>query len=321
MLQSSQMDLLVGFLIGGVTRVKLYVMALFAIVALGVGVGCGNSGDEGGTTNDSTSASSENDKKATTSSDKSFQSDSQDPAAGDTSEGVMKRAQLGDSLILASANSEAKVTATEVVDELRVSDLDSPGSDRRVIGVMLEIENVGSGIYRDSPNVGSVLITGQDHRADPTFLTEGKCSDEFQDDIKLAPGETQSGCIPFEISDESSLKTFQFSPDVGVGPDIGEWDLTSVERTDPVPETKKSTKTDTTMEDETPSDQFSPDTSPDETMPDDSVPGSSGPSGADGSYNCEDFATQADAQAYFDSAGDIDGLDRDVDGIACETLP
>jgi hypothetical protein len=42
--------------------------------------------------------------------------------------------------------------------------------------------------------------------------------------------------------------------------------------------------------------------------------------------NCSDFANQAAAQKFFDSHGgspsnDVEGLDRDHDGIACESLP
>ena len=41
--------------------------------------------------------------------------------------------------------------------------------------------------------------------------------------------------------------------------------------------------------------------------------------------NCDDFATQAEAQAFFLSEGgpanDPHGLDADNDGIACESLP
>ena len=42
--------------------------------------------------------------------------------------------------------------------------------------------------------------------------------------------------------------------------------------------------------------------------------------------NCDDFATQADAQAYFvanggSAANNFDGLDRDRDGFACEDRP
>lgn len=40
-------------------------------------------------------------------------------------------------------------------------------------------------------------------------------------------------------------------------------------------------------------------------------------------YDCSDFSTHREAQAFFESegSGDPHRLDRDGDGIACETLP
>jgi len=42
-------------------------------------------------------------------------------------------------------------------------------------------------------------------------------------------------------------------------------------------------------------------------------------------YNCSDFATQAEAQTFYDKAGGVSGdvnrLDADKDGIPCEDLP
>lgn len=41
-------------------------------------------------------------------------------------------------------------------------------------------------------------------------------------------------------------------------------------------------------------------------------------------YNCDDFSTHAQAQVCFDHClehGDIHRLDRDDDGVACESLP
>lgn len=42
-----------------------------------------------------------------------------------------------------------------------------------------------------------------------------------------------------------------------------------------------------------------------------------------GDMDCTDFSTHSEAQDFFDSegSGDPHGLDRDGDGIACETLP
>lgn len=42
-------------------------------------------------------------------------------------------------------------------------------------------------------------------------------------------------------------------------------------------------------------------------------------------YNCSDFATQPEAQTFFDNAGgvkgDVNGLDGNKDGVPCESLP
>ena len=39
-------------------------------------------------------------------------------------------------------------------------------------------------------------------------------------------------------------------------------------------------------------------------------------------YNCGDFSTHNEAQSVYESCGsDIHGLDRDNDGLACESLP
>jgi len=44
-----------------------------------------------------------------------------------------------------------------------------------------------------------------------------------------------------------------------------------------------------------------------------------------GDYDCSDFATQAEAQAFFEAEGgpqkDYHNLDKDGDGVACESLP
>jgi hypothetical protein len=45
-----------------------------------------------------------------------------------------------------------------------------------------------------------------------------------------------------------------------------------------------------------------------------------------GDKDCKDFATHAEAQAYFEGRGgspsdNVDRLDNDHDGIACESLP
>jgi hypothetical protein len=47
------------------------------------------------------------------------------------------------------------------------------------------------------------------------------------------------------------------------------------------------------------------------------------PAAAQRDMNCSDFRTRRQVQAFFEPAGpgDPHGLDRDGDGIACESLP
>jgi len=56
------------------------------------------------------------------------------------------------------------------------------------------------------------------------------------------------------------------------------------------------------------------------------APSTNSPSlGGSRDYDCPDFSTQKEAQAFFESNGgpssDPHRLDQDKDGIACETLP
>ena len=52
--------------------------------------------------------------------------------------------------------------------------------------------------------------------------------------------------------------------------------------------------------------------------------GTEGAKGED-QFNCSDFATQGEAQVFFDNAGgvanDVNGLDGNSDGVPCQSLP
>jgi micrococcal nuclease len=76
----------------------------------------------------------------------------------------------------------------------------------------------------------------------------------------------------------------------------------------------------------TPSDATTPSTSQPATSIKTSTSGSNSQSGRTapaGDRDCADFATHAEAQSFFvkAGAGDPHNLDRDSDGVACETLP
>jgi hypothetical protein len=140
--------------------------------------------------------------------------------------GHPKRARLGDSITLEGNDSKIKVTVLGVTDPLSVGSFDEPSQrNSRFLGVEIELRNVGSTTYSDSPSNGAKIVTDTHEQADPTIVSEGDCSGGFAYDAIVSPGSILKGCIPFEVKNGQLPKTFQFSLDSGFGPQSGEWRL------------------------------------------------------------------------------------------------
>lgn len=136
-------------------------------------------------------------------------------------------ATIGDSLTLKGSDTTLRARVTGVVDPLSGGEFDSPSSGKRYVGVDVALRNVGSQVYSDAVSNGSTLILKGNEQADTTILSGGQCSSNFGSDLKLAPGDTRAGCIPFEVPSNARLRTFQFTLDSGFANDTGEWALPS----------------------------------------------------------------------------------------------
>lgn len=138
--------------------------------------------------------------------------------------GGTQEAALGDPLTLKAFETQLRVTPTRVIDPLEVGRFDRPlNKGSRFVAIEVEIENTGSASYVDSPANGASLISDRKEQADTAFVTGGDCSDAFASNLRLSPGSTQRGCVPFELEEGSDPATFQFGPDSGFGPQAGEW--------------------------------------------------------------------------------------------------
>lgn len=134
-------------------------------------------------------------------------------------------AKVGDSITLSGNEEglEVKVTVMTVQDPAKnLEAFTSPSKGGRFIGIQLKLENVGSVVYADAPTNSAVLIdtSGQGH--DATFAT---LKTEFNSNLRIQPGASQVGFIPFEIPKKAKLATFQFTLESGFGPETGEWTL------------------------------------------------------------------------------------------------
>jgi hypothetical protein len=140
--------------------------------------------------------------------------------------GQPQQAKIGDTLTLSGNGGEAlKVTVHQVMDPLPVGSFDQPDSGQRFVGVQITLKNVGSVPYSDSPSNGATLLSNTNEQAQGQIVTGGPCGNGFQSSVKLALGDTQQGCLPFELPIGQTPSTFQFTLNSGFADQTGQWSV------------------------------------------------------------------------------------------------
>lgn len=137
-----------------------------------------------------------------------------------------QQAKLGATLTLAGNDGESMVvTVDQVMDPLPVGQFDQPDSGQRFVGVQITLKNVGSVAYSDSPSNGATLLSDTNEQATSEDVSGGPCGNDFESSANIAPGNTQQGCIPFEMPTGQAPGTFQFTLDSGFANQTGQWSL------------------------------------------------------------------------------------------------
>ncbi len=143
-----------------------------------------------------------------------------------TSTARAQQAKVGDTLTLSGNSGQSlAVTVDAVMDPLSVGSYDQPDSGQRFIGVQVTLKNVGSSSYSDAPSNGSTLLSTANEQAKGAIVSGGPCGNNFQSSVNIAPGDTQQGCIPFQMSDGQTPGTFQFTMNSGFADQTGQWAL------------------------------------------------------------------------------------------------
>ncbi len=145
----------------------------------------------------------------------------------DASPSPKSTAHVGDTLTLVGQETTLKVRVTSLLDPLASGQYDSPSPGKRYVGVQLVVKNVGARAYSDAVSNGSTIVLVGNQQADSTSVSDGPCGGSFGSDVKIAPGDTRAGCVPFEVPSGVRLRSFQFTPDSGFSDATGEWDISS----------------------------------------------------------------------------------------------
>jgi len=114
---------------------------------------------------------------------------------------------------LATASGGVRLKATLVAFRPNVNE-PSPDASQHVSGVQLRIQNAGRSTYNDaSPADLSVLLLPSTAGADVAPNERGPCGGSFyRTRLRLAPGASAQGCIPFEVPSGVTATSFRYTP-------------------------------------------------------------------------------------------------------------
>jgi hypothetical protein len=112
-------------------------------------------------------------------------------------------------------------------ETISAGEYDTPQAGMKFVGVTLRLKNVGTVPYSDSPSNGATILTATGHQGKTAIIASGECSEGFASSVKIAPGESQEGCIPFELPQEDTATKLQWTPSSGFGEETAEWAISS----------------------------------------------------------------------------------------------
>jgi hypothetical protein len=134
---------------------------------------------------------------------------------------------VGDSAVLEGERSGERLQATLLAYKETVSggEYDTPQSGMKYVGVTLKLTDIGTFPYADSPSNGATILTMSGKQGKTALISSGECSEGFATSVKIAPGESQEGCIPFELPQEDTAAKLQWTPNSGFGEETVEWSI------------------------------------------------------------------------------------------------
>jgi hypothetical protein len=115
---------------------------------------------------------------------------------------------------LAAEESEVTVQLVQVVDPAEPAQFNEPAEGSHLVGVQLEIVNVGSTKHSDSVDTSTFAIDEAGRQYPSTYL-ETKAGPGFGGTLDLGPGEKRVGFVTFELPDGATVAKVQVTADYG----------------------------------------------------------------------------------------------------------
>jgi Domain of unknown function (DUF4352) len=146
------------------------------------------------------------------------------PVPGDTA--GPSPAAAGATLVLDGVRDDERVEVTvlRILDPAHASGFLGASKGKRLVGVELRLHNVGQSTYEDAPSNGARLVTEDGVEVDASLFDEVHPA---LGSVGVAPGDTATGFVTFEVPKHRRATEFRFALDSGFGGPPGVWAIGS----------------------------------------------------------------------------------------------
>lgn len=141
---------------------------------------------------------------------------------------VTLKGRLGDTLTLEGAGLNADHRKSKI--RVTLQGMKGPfqgfkvAANRKLIGVVLKVKNVGKLKYDDPLPGGKLTGASGESGKQTSLIPFGQANPCDNPSLKLKSGQSKSVCIAFEVPKADKPRTFEFGTDSGFG-DTGLWKL------------------------------------------------------------------------------------------------
>jgi hypothetical protein len=116
------------------------------------------------------------------------------------------------------------VTLNQVIDPASGADqYTTPNAGDRFVAVDIKIVNNGTAAFSDDANSDVTLIGTDNQSYTADFDNVNECTNFNSGQYTLAPGESTTGCVVFQVPDAVNTAKVQFQIQSGLSQSTGEW--------------------------------------------------------------------------------------------------
>ncbi|MEV0095112.1 DUF4352 domain-containing protein [Streptomyces sp. NPDC050738] len=136
-------------------------------------------------------------------------------------------ARVGDTITVTGSGEGEKLDATLkrwLPSAQSADEYSTPQTGKKWVAAQLELKNVGTAVYADSPSNGMQVADTQGQRFEATFA-DIAAGPSMTSDAKVPPGEKVLGWITFEVPTTSDIVTVQFAMNSGFADQTAQWQV------------------------------------------------------------------------------------------------